>query len=122
MVTNVAGTRGRRRRRAIQKNAAGNNGKMKTRDHQHVKRAGALKADAQRMRQVGAVAGNHRGQHDGVVRRSGEGRRQASHRAGSASRRALVACCSRRSRQRNDALACSSQPLHAFDARPMPST
>ena len=47
MVRNVAGTRGRRRRRATQKMHAGHDGQMEAGDHQHVKGAGALKAHAQ---------------------------------------------------------------------------
>ena len=47
--------------------AAGHDGQVKAGDHQHVKGAGALKAHAQRMGEVGAVAGDHGGQHDGVV-------------------------------------------------------
>ena len=51
------------------KQAASHDGQVKARDHQHVKGAGALKAHAQRMGEVGAVAGDHGGEHDGVVLR-----------------------------------------------------
>ena len=79
MVSSVAGTRGRRSRRAIQNMHAGHNGQMKARNHQHVKRAGALKSHAQRVREIGAVAGHHRGQHDGIVFAEPQRRRQAAH-------------------------------------------
>ena len=55
---------------------------MKARDDQHVKGAGALKAHAQRMGQIGAVAGDHGGQHDGVVLAEAQRRGQAAHGGG----------------------------------------
>jgi len=39
---------------------------MEAGDDQHVKGAGALKADAKSMVEVGAVAGDHGGEHDCV--------------------------------------------------------
>jgi hypothetical protein len=101
MVSSVAGTRGNPQPARQPEDAAGHNGQMKAGDHQHVKGAGALKAHAQRVRQVGAVAGDHRGQHQWRrprLRRSGAGSRRMD--AGNASRRLLVACCQPLTRQR----------------------
>ena len=47
--------------------ASGDDGEMKAGDDQHVKGAGALKAYAQGVGEIGAVSGDHGGQHDGVV-------------------------------------------------------
>ncbi len=82
----MRGERGRNARKAQAardpKQEAGHDGQVKARDHQHVEGAGALKAHAQRVGQVGAVAGDHGGQHDGVVLREAQGGRQAAHGCG----------------------------------------
>ena len=73
---------------------------MEARNHEHVKRAGALKAHAQRMRQVSAVAGHHRGQHDGVVLAEAQRRRASG--AWPRAERAVArcaACCNAVMRQ-----------------------
>ena len=59
--------------------AAGHDGQVEAGDHQHMEGAGALKAHAQRVGQEGAVAGDHGGQHDGVVLRKAQGSGQAAH-------------------------------------------
>jgi hypothetical protein len=61
---------------------SGNDGEVEAGDHQHVKGAGALKADAQGVGKVSAVAGDHGGEHDGVVLSEAEGRGQAAHGGG----------------------------------------
>ena len=55
---------------------------MKAADHKHVKRTSALEANAEGMREVGTVAGDHGGEHDGVVWCEAQGRRQAAHGGG----------------------------------------
>ena len=62
--------------------AAGHDGQVKARDHQHMKRAGALKAHAQLVGQEGAVAGDHGGQHDGVFLGEAQRNGQAAHGSG----------------------------------------
>ena len=97
MVSSVAGTRGSAQAARNPEDASGHNGQMKARDHQHVKGAGALKAHAQRMGQVGAVAGDHGGQHDGVVLGEAQRRGQPASWRGQgqqAARRAHAAACS----------------------------
>ena len=53
--------------------ASGDDGEVKAGDYEHVKGARALKAGAQGMGEVGAVAGDHGGEHDGVVGGETEG-------------------------------------------------
>ena len=59
--------------------AAGDDGEMEAGDDEHMKGAGALEADAERVGEKGAVAGDHGGEHDGVVGREAKGGRQAAH-------------------------------------------
>ena len=62
--------------------APGHNGQMEAGDHQHMKGAGALKAHAQGMGEIGAVACNHGGEHDGVVGRKAQRWGQTAHGCG----------------------------------------
>ncbi len=78
-MTNVAGTRGRRSLRAAQKMHPATMARWKPETHQHVKGAGALKAHAQGMGEISAVAGDHGGQHDGVVLGEAQRVRQPPH-------------------------------------------
>ena len=71
-----------RRRRAIQNDACGDDGEVEAGDNQHVKGAGALKADAERMREVSAVSRDHGGEHHGVVRRETKRSREPAHGGG----------------------------------------
>jgi len=82
MVRKVAETCERRRRCANQKMHPADDGQMKARDYQHMKGTGAFKAHAQRMAEVGAVAGDHGGQHDGVVLSEAQRAGQAAHGGG----------------------------------------
>jgi hypothetical protein len=59
--------------------AAGDDGEMEARNHEHVKGAGALEADAQILVEVSAVAGHHGGEHGGVIRAEAQHGRQALH-------------------------------------------
>ncbi len=81
-----------------------------------MKGAGALKAHAQRVRQVGAVAGHHRGQHHGVVfeRRRGAGRFRIA--AGNASNRVGGRVLPAAHAARHKSTGCAAQPLDAIDS------
>ena len=57
-------------------------GQMEAGDDEHVEGAGALEADAERAGEIGAVAGDHGGEHDGVVGGEAQRRRQAAHGCG----------------------------------------
>ena len=87
MVRSVAGTCGDAEAAGEPEDAGGDDGEMEAGDDQHVKGAGALEADAQRVGQVSAVAGDHGGEHDGVV--VGEAQRcwQAAHGGGESKKR-----------------------------------
>ena len=62
--------------------ASGDDGEVKAGDDQHVEGAGALEADAESVGEVSAVAGDHGGEHDGVVLGEAQGSRQAAHGGG----------------------------------------
>jgi hypothetical protein len=80
-----------------------------------MKGAGALKAHAQRMSQIGAVAGDHRGQHDGIVLGKSQGRGQAAHGRGQ-SQKAATGCVLQSAYPAEEGGGGLAQALHAVDA------
>ena len=79
-----------------------------------MKGAGALKAHAQRMGQVGAVAGNDGGQHDGVVLVSLSAEGSPRMAAGRVSKRAAASCCRFFTRQAAERAGKLAQASHSL--------
>ena len=95
---------------------------MKARDHQHVKGAGALEPDAQRMREVGAVTGHHCSQHYGIFGSQAQRRRQVVHGGGQCqqARRGSVLQCVNAASQECARAAGLADVLYALDWRRWP--
>ncbi len=96
--------------------ASGDDGEMKAGDHQHVKGAGALKAHAQGMSEVGAVAGDHGGQHDGVVLAEAQGSGQTAHGRGQGQQAGARGMLPAADSAGEESAGCGTEAVDAIDA------